>query len=222
MPTLAELLARVSFLASMPAVVGIIVTGGILVVSREWRLNVMALAVLYFFVVLLLTRLVRLEVAAVKGLIGWMVCLVFYLTERRTSAVERAKLEAAEDSVRKRRRAELVAQSAFSLLAGVLVAVAAYIAGRRLPLPELPADLSLACYELAGLGALMVGFSDSPVRSGIGLLVFLSGFDLFYVALEPSLVVAGLLGVISFLIALVAAYLRSIEPLSEVGEGGVA
>jgi hypothetical protein len=43
------------------------------------------------------------------------------------------------------------------------------------------------------------------------MLMFLSGFDLFYVALEPSLVVTGLLGSISFVIALGMAYLKTIQ-----------
>ena len=65
MPTLIELMASVSFLAAMPAVAGILVTAGLLVISRNWRITVTALAVQYFFVVLLLTQLIYPEVAAV-------------------------------------------------------------------------------------------------------------------------------------------------------------
>ena len=208
MPTLVDLLARVSFLAAMPATAGILLTAGILVVSRDWRLNVTALTVQYFFVVLLLTRLIRLEVAAVKGLTGWMICMVFYLTERRASELEQSS--AAEGST-PRRRWVISARASFCLLAGLLVSVAAYVAALRIPLPEVPTDITLACYLLAGLGLLLVGLSEAPMQVGIGLLTFLSGFDLFYVALVPSLAVAGLLGAVSFLIALAAAYLRAAQ-----------
>jgi hypothetical protein len=211
MPTLLDLLARVSFLAAMPAVAGILVTAGILVVSRDWRLNVTALTVQYFFVVLLLTRLIRLEVAAVKGLIGWMICMVFYLTERRASELERHSV--AEDTVlsQRWRRWIISARASFCLLAGMLVSVAAYMAALRIPLPEVPTDITLACYLLAGLGLLLIGLSEAPMQVGLGLLTFLSGFDLFYVALEPSLAIAGLLGAVSFLIALATAYLRTAQ-----------
>jgi hypothetical protein len=208
MPTLVDLLARVSFLAAMPATVGIFLTAGLLVVSRDWRLNVIALSVQYFFVVLLLTRLIRLEVAAVKGLTGWMICMVFYLTERRASELEQSS--AAEGST-PRRRWIISARASFCLLAGLLVSVAAYVAALRIPLPEVPTDITLACYLLAGLGLLLIGLSEAPMQVGIGLLTFLSGFDLFYVALVPSLAVAGLLGAVSFLIALAAAYLRAAQ-----------
>lgn len=208
MPTLVELLARVSFLAAMPAVAGILVTAGLLVVSRDWRLNMTALTLQYFFVVLLLTRLIRLEVAAVKGLIGWMICLVFYLTERRASAL---KQSSAVEDTEVSRRWIIPARASFCLLAGILVSVAAYTAALHIPLPEVPTDITLACYLLVGLGVLLIGLSEAPMQVGLGLLTFLSGFDLFYVALEPSLAVAGLLGATSFLIALATAYLRTAQ-----------
>ena len=212
MPTLIELLERVSFLAAMPAVAGVLVTAGLLVVNRDWRLNVIALTVQYFFVVLLLTRQIQLEVAAVKGLIGWLICMVFYLTERRASVLQRPEEEVEEAAPSQRwRRWILSARASFYLLAGILVAVAAYTAALRIPLPEVPSDITLACYLLAGLGLLLIGLSEEPMQVGLGLLTFLSGFDLFYVALEPSLAVAGLLGAASFVIALAVAYLRTAE-----------
>ena len=218
MPTLVDILARVSFLAAMPAVAGILVTAGFLVVSRDWRLNVTALTLQYFFVVLLLTRLIRLEVAAVKGLTGWMICMVFYLTERRATMLE--QLPSDEEKAGSPRW-NISARASFCLLAGLLVSVASYTAALRLPLPEVPADITLACYLLVGLGLLLIGLSEAPMQVGLGLLTFLSGFDLFYVALEPSLAVAGLLGAVSFLIALATAYLRAAQIAIE-GDGSTS
>jgi len=216
MPTLIDLLARLSFLAAMPAVAGILITAGLLVVSRGWRLNVIALTLQYFFVVLLLTRLIRPEVAAVKGLIGWMICMVFYLTERRASALERSVAAEGAAPSQRWRRWVMSARASFCLLAGILVSVAAYTAVLRIPLPEVPTDVTLACYLLAGLGLLLIGLGEAPMQVGLGLLTFLSGFDLFYVALEPSLAVTGLLGAVSFLIALATAQLR----VAQVVAGG--
>ena len=215
MPTI-DFLERLSFLAAMPAVAGILITAGILVVNREWRLNVTALTVQYFFVVLLLTRMIRLEVATVKGLIGWMICMVFYMTERRASMLEHPPTDKDTEESRRLSRWVMSAQASFYLLAGLLVSVAAYTAALRMPLPEIPADVTLACYLMTGLGLLLVGLSEAPMQVGFGLLTFLSGFDLFYVALEPSLAVAGLLGAVSFLIALAMTYLRA----SQIVAGG--
>jgi hypothetical protein len=182
---------------------------------------VSALTVQYFFVVLLLTRQIQLEVAAVKGLIGWLICMVFYLTERRAGALERPAGAEQAAPAQRWRRWVMSAQASFHLLAVILIAVAAYVAALRIPLPEteVPRDITLACYLLAGLGVLLIGTSESPIQVGLGLLTFLSGFDLFYVALEPSLAVAGLLGGVSFLIALAAAYLRTVQAAGAAEEG---
>jgi len=211
MPTLADFWARVSFLAAMPAVAGIFITASILVVAREWRLNVIALTVQYFFIVLLMTRMIRLEVAAVKGLIGWLICMVFYLTERRASEIEQPSTTKSAEGEQRLTRWMMSARTSFYLLAGILIAVAAYTAALRIPLPQVPPDITLACYQMVGLGLLLIGLSETPLQVGFGLLTFLSGFDLFYVALEPSLAVAGLLGAVSFLIALSTAYLRAAQ-----------
>jgi hypothetical protein len=221
MPTLLDLVRSVSFLAAMPAVAGLLITAGILVIARDWRLNVIALTVQYFFVVLLLTRQIQLEVAAVKGLIGWLICMVFYLTERRASAFEQSEEIERAVPVQRWQRWMISARASFHLLAVILIAVAAYTAALRIPLPEteVPRDITLACYLLAGLGMLLIGISESPMQVGLGLLTFLSGFDLFYVALEPSLAVAGLLGGVSFLIALATAYLRTVQAAGAAGEG---
>lgn len=221
MPTLLDLVKSVSFLAAMPAVAGLLITAGILVVARDWRLNVIALTVQYFFVVLLLTRQIQLEVAAVKGLIGWLICMVFYLTERRADALEQSTETEKPLPAQRWQRWMMSAQASFHLLAVILIAVAAYTAALRIPLPEteVPRDITLACYLLTGLGVLLIGISESPMQMGLGLLTFLSGFDLFYVALEPSLAVAGLLGGVSFLIALAAAYLRTVQAAGSTEEG---
>ena len=218
MPALIDLLARISFLAAMPAVAGILITAGLLVVNRDWRLSVIALTVQYFFVVLLLTRQIRLEVAAVKGLIGWLICMVFYLTERRAGELQQPQVAEGGAPPQRWHRWILSARASFYLLAGMLVAVAAYTAALHIPLPQVPGDITLACYLLTGLGLLLIGLSEEPMQVGLGLLTFLSGFDLFYVALEPSLAVAGLLGTASFLIALATAYLRTVQIAA--GEGG--
>jgi len=219
MPTLDELLARVVFLAAMPAVIGVFVTAGILVVSRDWRLNVLALTVQYFFIVLLFTRHIRIEVAAVKGLIGWMICMVIYVTERQASEPAPGEAPpAAEPSGEEsapHRQGKISARGLFNLLAALLVSVAAYTAMLRIPLPEVTADVTLACYALVGLGLLLIGLSEAPMQAGIGVLTFLSGFDLFYVALEPSLAVAALIGALSFVIALLMAYLRTSEAAAQ-------
>jgi len=217
MALLVEFLARVAFLAATPAVIGVVVAASLLVVSQDWRLNVIALAAQYFFVALLMTQVIRLEMAAVKALIGWLVCAVVYLTEQQAQLLGRDSgsepVVSAGSWFKGRvegwRSHGVSARAAFSLLAVILVALSAYAVADVIPLPQLSGGLTRVCYVLMGLGVLLLGLSQDPVRVGVGMLTFLSGFDLFYVGLEPSLVVTGLLGSINFVIALGVAYLKT-------------
>ncbi len=228
MALLRSLIEQVANLAVAPAVIGVFISATLLVVSRDWRLNLLGLAGKYTFVALLMTQVMRLEVVALKGLIGWLICLLFYLTEQQSKSLTRASGETADLSlqawsaarIETWRRKGVSAQGLFGLMAVLMVAVVAYAAASSLPLPEAPADISLVSYLLAGLGILLLGLSQDPLRVGIGMLMFLSGFDLFYTTLEQSLVVTGFLGALSFVIALVTAYLKTVQAANiDAGRG---
>ena len=87
--------------------------------------------------------------------------------------------------------------------------LAVYSLSRRYPLPEVPSDIGFACYWLAALGLLVLMQAEEPLKTGMGLLILITGFELFYSALERSLSVAGFLGIANFLIALAVAYLTA-------------
>lgn len=214
METLLELINRLSFLAAMPAVFGLFIALGMILVTRRWQIEVLALALLYFFVGLLHSRIIRPEVALVKALIGWLLCLTLYVTGRYLD--ERSgKRKTGVDEERLRWLPPLAADAPLRVLVLLVAVVVAYLGSVYLPLPQVAAHVGLACYLLAVSGLLLVGVSEEPLRVGIGLLLFLAGFDLFFGALEPSLVVAGLLGASSFLITLAVTFLAVTQAVAE-------
>ncbi|MBN1180229.1 MAG: hypothetical protein JXD18_13540 [Anaerolineae bacterium] len=208
MTTILELVDRISFLAAMPAVGAIFVSLALLLIVRRWQLHALAMAIMYFFSALLYTRVIRPEVAVVKLLIGWMIALTLYMTGRYLTALqEGAEKTTGEEQTARPPRFSLAAGAplrSLVLLTVLMVALAAFV---RFPLPQVPGDVGLACYLLAIGGVFLMGLTEDPFRSGMGLLMFLTGFDLFFGALEPSLVVAGLLGVMNFLVALAVTFL---------------
>jgi hypothetical protein len=211
MPTLPDVLAQLSFLTTKAAIIGLVITASIIVVIRDWRFLLTALLGQYVLVGLLLTRLIRPQVAVIKVLIGALVCVVLYLTARLVDVSEREQ-GAAEDSrspLHVIRGEASPANFAFRLLAGLFVGLAVYSLSRRYPLPEVPSDVGFACYWLASLGLLVLMLTEEPLKAGLGLLTLITGFELFYSALEHSLSVAGFLGIANFLIALAIAYLAS-------------
>jgi len=49
--------------------------------------------------------------------------------------------------------------------------------------------------------------TEDPLKTGIGLLTILTGFDLFYTTLEHSLLITGLWGAVNLLLSLAISYL---------------
>ena len=222
-----DVLAKLPFLTTTPAIVGLVVTASLIVITSDWRFSLGALSVQYVLVGLLLTRLIQPQVAVIKVLIGALVCVVLYLTARLVSESSEeppSEREDAEDGRSRRpasptsnlqlptsktRGGASLADFAFCLLATLFVGLAVYSLSKRYPLPEVPLDIGFACYWLASLGLLVLMLTEEPLKAGMGLLTLITGFELFYSVLERSLSVVGFLGIANFLIALVIAYLAA-------------
>jgi len=71
----------------------------------------------------------------------------------------------------------------------------------------LPSTLVTGAILLIGMGLVHLGMTTRPLRVLIGLLTTLSGFELVYAAVENSVLVAGLLAIVTLGLALVGAYL---------------
>jgi len=214
MPTVPEVLAKLSFLTTTPAIVGLVITASLIVVIRDWRFSLAALSVQYVLVGLLLTRLIQPHVAVTKVLIGALVCIVLYLTARLGGVSEEkptAEQEAAENNVSRPPAigGTLLADFTFRLLAVLFVGLAVYTLSKRYPLPKVPSDIGFACYWLASLGLLVLMLTKEPLKAGMGLLTLITGFELFFSVLEHSLSVVGFLGIANFLVALAIAYLAA-------------
>ncbi len=104
-----------------------------------------------------------------------------------------------------------------------LVGAAALALGSRpwMGLPGMTAGASLASATLMALGLLQIGVSQGAFRVGVGLVTMLSGFEVAYSFVEPSLAVIALLCAVHLGIALVVSYLLNALPLDE-GQAGEA
>jgi hypothetical protein len=91
------------------------------------------------------------------------------------------------------------------LMMALVIWAIATAPGNQLPLVS--AHVNLAIYALAGLGLLGLSLTGEPLKAGMGLLTFLTGFELFYNALEQSVAMLVFLAVANLLVVLVIAYL---------------
>jgi hypothetical protein len=64
-------------------------------------------------------------------------------------------------------------------------------------------------------GLLQLGMTTRPLRVILGLFTVLSGFEILYAAVEQSVLVAGLLSVITLGLAILCAYLMAAPEMEE-------
>ena len=198
------------FMAGTPALVGPILTALVIYLTANWRLSLASLLVQYVLVGLALTRFVRSEVAFVKILAGILVVVILYLTARRFEDSRQGE-EPSEAVLGPQGRnlgwlggplgLPLRSLSIFFLVLALLRLFPGY------SIELVSEEVALVVCWLAGMGLLGLILSDSPLRVAAATFTILTGFDLVYSSLEPSLGVAGFLGAFNLMAALAFSYL---------------
>ena len=209
MDTLQDLFFRLASLSHVELMLGLLLTGMVILVLEDWRLKLWALMAQYVLVGLLLIRVMSLRVALIEIVVGGLVCLILYLTAQRMQWGREGAREDEYDSQTQLRPNPVAMSVWYRLVAALLAAVVTYALGTRHPFVDQPQGISQASYWLLVIGLLTAVLSRSPFKVGLGLLTFQAGFGILLASFEKSLSVAALVGVVNFLTALAVAYLPS-------------
>jgi len=227
-----DVLKTLSSIPGLAVLIGLIVAAALLVVLVNWRLLILALGVQYLLVGLMLTRVVPLELAAVKALVGVMICPVLFITARRVRWGQIDQPEEAETdqspseppapdqptpkpAVRRSLIGWLISPGfPLRFMAALLTAVLAVSLALRNPLSVtgdalVSRDITIGTFGLLLLGLLNILLNENPLKVGIGLLSLLAGFEMFYASVEPTLTIVGLLGLTNLIIGLAISYLTT-------------
>lgn len=173
----------------------LVLTSLLLLVSRNWRWSLLALAFQYVGVVILVGMQWPVGLAATKLLVGWMTGATLAFTQY-SQKQHREEVTWAPGWIFR------VVAAAFVLLFVFSVAVKVNPLLPSISPPQVEGSL-----VLIGIGLLQMGMSSSPFRVILGLLTFLAGFEIIYSAVEVSVLVAGLLAAVNLGLALVGTYL---------------
>jgi hypothetical protein len=215
-PTIFEWLERLDFLRGLPAAYLGLLAAAVITVIWDWRAAILALAVQYLAVGLLYVEVLDPRLAMVKFLVGIFICLILYFTARQAGwgslPPDLDKGEALQwQRKRPLRFGPYLSPGSLPfrlLLTLLLVVVVIALSGRPgYQLPAAPPAVNLAVYALVALGLINASITGEPLRSGIGLLLVLSGFELFYNTLEQSIVMLAFLAGANLALALAVAYL---------------
>ncbi len=167
--------------------------------ARDWRWQLGLMAVQYVGAAGLAYMHWPLGMAAALLVTGWMSIAAIAMTL--------TALPAAEDEGQ---HAIPQGQAFRIFMAGMVIVLAAGLASQgQQSAASVDAPVLAGTILLAGIGALQLGSSRQTVRIIFGLLTVLSGFEVYYAAVEGSILVAGLLSVVVLGLGLVGAYLLS-------------
>ncbi len=192
---------------ALPAVILVAITSVILLAGRDWRLAVSALGAQYVGVFILVALIWPLEMAAVKLVAGWIAAAILGM-----ELVNRPEKSLGDERFG-------WSGSLFRIFSAGLVGLAVLSFA-----PDMAKWMLTASYDqilggliLAGMGLLHLGLTAHPLRTILGLLTVLAGFEILYATVETSALVAGFLAAINLGIALIGAYLLA-APTLEVEE----
>ena len=218
MPAVSELVAlldRLSQLAATPLLAALAGTTIFILLVRNWRITLPALIVQYVIVGIMLARVIQPGVALIKPLAGALVCLALSIAAQRADDQRARRGESvAVERIRNVAWRSVPAQVLLRAIAAALVLTAAFGATVRFPLPGNTRELGLGAYILLASGILLIAIAPETLNTGIGVLMFLSGVELGYTPLEPSISVSVILGFMTLLVGVAIAYLT-------LADGGV-
>ncbi len=221
-PNIFQFLNYLDFLRGEPATYLVTITAAIILVVRDWRWSLLALSIQYLIAGLLYVDVLEPRLAFMKVVVGIFICLILYITARQVSwgelPVDVTPEEAPQLSQNRFVRfgpAMLPATTLFRLVLALMIILAAWVLVRRqfFLLPVVPDHFNLAVYAMIGLGLIGLGLTSEPLKAGMGLFTFLTGFGLFYSTLEQSATMVTMLAMAGLTLAMAIAYLTQARHL---------
>jgi hypothetical protein len=193
-------------IASWAAVVLVAATATGILLTRDWRWSLGLLGAQYLGAAALAAQHWPLGMAAAKLVAGWMATAALGMTLTGLAPRQRAD----EQSWPQGRAFRILMAGMVFILAAVLTPrIENVIAGVGSP-------VIAGTIVLIGIGWLQLGSSDQIPRIIVGLLTVMAGFEVFYAAVEGSILVVGMLAVVTLGLGLAGAYLLTASASQDV------
>ncbi len=174
----------------------ILIASGIMLINRDWRVQLGALALQYLAAFWLVTRHLPFAMGSAKLVTGWMVVAALGMTRLSLTT------DTEEDTFRPR------GQWFPIVLIGIVALVALGATPRiEAATPGLGLPVIAGSLLLIGAGLIHLGITADIFRAILGLLTMLIGFEIIYAAVESSILVAGFLALTNLGLGLVGSYL---------------
>ena len=184
----------------------ILLASGAMLVSRDWRIQLGALALQYLSASWLVSRHLPFSMASAKLVTGWMVVAALGMTRLSLTNPEEAKSPFGSRG------------QWFSLILVGIVALVTLGATARIEsvIPGMGVQVIAGGLLLIGTGLIHLGITSDILRVTLALLTLIMGFEIIYAAVESSILVAGFLAIINLGLGLAGSYLLTSGPPSNL------
>jgi hypothetical protein len=188
----------VTDIVSWVAVGVTLLTSIVILLSRDWRVGLGALALQYLAAFWLVSQHLPFAMGSVKLITGWMVVAILGMTRLNLTQVGQGELDTFHPQ-----------NGSFRIALMGIVALAAFGTAPRVEtsIPGLGLPVIVGGLLLIGSGVVHLGVTNDLLRISLGLLTMLSGFEILYAAVESAILVTGLLAVINLGLGVLGSYL---------------
>jgi len=162
-------------------------------IINDWRRVLIAYAILYISAFAIIAQYWSFTFSLVKLITGLMSLVVMGISINRYYALPEKKM-----------KSELVFRLIALSLIFILVAFMVYRISNYL---SIALEIVLAAMLLIGFGIFQLGITHEPYKLFLAILVLFFGFELIFSANETSLLVNGLLAVVTMLVALMGSFM---------------
>ena len=172
-------------------------------ITNDWRRILIAYALIYICAFAIIAQSWSFTFSLVKLLTGLMSLVVMCISINRYYAIPEKKV-----------KSELV----FRLIALCLIFILVVFMVYRISIYlSIALEIVLSALLLLGFGIFQLGITHEPYKIFLAILVLFFGFELIFSANETSLLVNGLLAVVTMLIALMGSFMiiNEFEPGDE-------
>ncbi len=172
----------------------------ILFLNLSWRWNIVALSLQYVAVFWLVLTVWPTGLAAVKLVTGWMAGAIIASSIPEERFAEKSQMFSSTEEIRFR--------FVIWVIVGVIVWALLPNIANWLPVS---ASMIFGGGLLISIGILQLSMTNQAYRIIFGLLTLFSGFEVMYASLEKSVLVAGLLAVVTMGLAFIGSYIMNLQ-----------
>ncbi|MHB8856175.1 MAG: hypothetical protein ACYC6K_06095 [Bellilinea sp.] len=170
--------------------------------TNKWRYNIAAIALQYLAVFWFVSQVWPIGLAAIKLVAGWMAGAVLAASVTASTSPEFDP--------------PAISARIFRAAGAVFVLILAFsVAPSMADWIPVHAPAMVSSLVLIGMGLLQLSMTKDPLRVTLGLLMVLSGFEIIYAAAVTSVLLAGLLALVTIGVSLTGAYWLSLTAPEE-------